>query len=144
MFSHRNFTYICTILECIEKIFIYSIGFSDAITFAWANDQLNFNATCSLLLVIGEESKKIDSKLKHLYPTIPWQQITSTRNYLAHDYRGVDKDLVYQIIHNDLENLKNVLIDMLNKVDYEDGALIEALDSPYYRHIQYLRDKLND
>lgn len=86
MFSSRNLVYICTILECIEKIFIYVGGFSKASEFEWANDQLNFNATWGLLLVVGEESKKIDVGLKNLYSTIPWQQIAGMRNYLAHDY----------------------------------------------------------
>lgn len=63
---------------------------------------------------------------------------------IIHDYRGVDKELVYQTARVDLINVKTVLIDMLDKVDFEDGALVEALESPYYRHIQYLRSKLND
>lgn len=65
-------------------------------------------------------------------------------NYLAHDYRGVDKDLVYQTSRVSLVVLKDVLIDMIDKVDYEDGALVEALSSSYYQHIQYLRSKLHD
>lgn len=144
MFSSRNLIYICTILECIEKIFIYSDGFSDATEFAWANNQLNFNGTWGLLLVVGEESKKIDSVLKSLYSQIPWSQMAGIRNYLAHDYRGVDVELVYKTSRISLGELKDVLIDMIDKVDYEQGALAEALNSPYYRHIQYLRDKLHE
>lgn len=144
MYSNRNITFICTILECIEKAFIYSHNFADADSFAWANDQMNFNATWGLLLAIGEESKKIDADLKKEYPQIPWQQMAGMRNYLAHDYRGVDKELVYQTSRSSLRELKTVLIDMISRVDYEVGALTEALDSPYYRHIQYLRDKLSN
>lgn len=144
MFSNRNLTFICTILECIEKIFVYTTGFADASELAWANDQLNFNATWALLLVVGEESKKIDMNLKNDYPQIPWSQMAGMRNYLAHDYRGVDKDLVYTTSRVGLIELKIVLLDMISKVDYEPDALREALDSPYYQHIQYLRNKLND
>ncbi|QMW02753.1 HepT-like ribonuclease domain-containing protein [Spirosoma foliorum] len=144
MYSGRNLVHICTILECIEKIFIYIDGFSDATALAWANDQLNFNAAWGLLLVIGEESKKIESSLKNEYLQIPWQQLAGMRNYLAHDYRGVDKELVYQTSRVSLVELKMILTDMIDRVDYEEGALIEALESPYYTHIQYLRDKLND
>ncbi len=144
MFNSRNLTHICTILECIEKVSMYSNGFSDADELAWANDQLNFNATWGLLPVVGEESKKMEDRLKSHYPQIHWQQMAGMRNYLAHDYRGVDKELVYKTSRVSIIELKDVLIDMIDKVDYEDGALIEALDSPYYRHIQYLRDKLND
>lgn len=94
MFSNKNLTYICTILECIEKIITYTQGFSVADDFVRANDQLNYNATWSLLLVIREEAKKIDKVLKASYPVIPWRQLAGMRNHLAHDYRGVDAELV--------------------------------------------------
>ncbi len=64
MFDHRNLVYICTMLECIEKAFIYSEEFSTASDFLWKNDQVNFNATWGVLLVIGEEAKKMTRELK--------------------------------------------------------------------------------
>lgn len=45
MFDSKNILYILTILESIEKIFIYSDSFEDEDTFYFANKQLNFNAT---------------------------------------------------------------------------------------------------
>ncbi|MBO0939420.1 DUF86 domain-containing protein [Fibrella sp. HMF5335] len=144
MYSSKNLTYICTILECIEKISIYTQDYYTADDFAWANDQLNYNATWSLLLVIGEEAKKIDKDLKATYPVIPWRQLAGMRNYLAHDYRGVDAELVFNISKHELQLLKSVLLLMLNDVEYESDALRTALDSPYYSHIQYLRERLND
>jgi uncharacterized protein with HEPN domain len=58
MYSDDNLVYIFTMLECIEKVFIYAADHSDANELAWANDQQAFNAIWALLLVIGEESKK--------------------------------------------------------------------------------------
>ncbi|GAB3555919.1 hypothetical protein GCM10027577_42670 [Spirosoma fluminis] len=123
---------------------MYTNGFFDPVEFTWANDQLDFNATWNMLLVISEESKKFDIGLKNAYQAIPCQQIAGMRNYLAYDYRGVDKDLIFQTSRDSLVILKDVLIDMIGNVDYENGALVEALNSPYYRHIQYLRSKLHD
>lgn len=144
MYSAKNLTYICTILECIEKIVIYTNEYTEASDFVWANDQLNYNATWSLLLVVGEEAKKIDKDLKATYPVIAWRQLAAMRNYLAHDYRGVDAELVFNTSKTQLTPLKSVLLLMLNEVDYESEALKMALDSPHYQHIQYLRDRLND
>lgn len=144
MFSNKNLTYICTILECIEKIIIYTQGFSVADDFVWANDQLNYNATWSLLLVIREEAKKIDKVLKASYPVIPWRQLAGMRNHLAHDYRGVDAELIFNTSKYELGLLKSSLLLMLNEVDYEPTALKVALNSPHYSHIQYLRERLND
>ncbi|XWW47281.1 DUF86 domain-containing protein [Fibrella sp. USSR17] len=95
MFSSKNLTYICTILEHIKKITIYTKGFSEADGFAWANDQLNYNATWSLLLVIGEETKEIDKALKAPHVIIPRRQMGGIREFLVHDYRGVDDELVF-------------------------------------------------
>lgn len=44
MFDSKNVLYILTMLEAIEKIFIYSADFEDEEKFYLANKQLNFNA----------------------------------------------------------------------------------------------------
>ena len=131
-------------LECIEKIYIYSSPFDDVEDFIWANDQQNYNASWGLRFAIGEESKRRDSGLKKEDKQIPWRNIAGMRNFLAHDYRGIDCDLVYEVININLPDLKGALIDMVSKVNDDKILLKAVLDSPYYRHIQYLRDKLND
>ena len=144
MYNLNNLSYICTMLECIEKVFLYSSPFDNVEDFIWANDQQNYNASWGLLLVIGEESKRLDSGLKNEHQQIPWRNIAGMRNFLAHDYRGIDFDLVYEVINVNLPDLKDALIDMVDKVNYDKALLTEVIDSPYYRHIQYLRDKLHD
>ena len=144
MYNRRNFTYLCTILECIEKIIIYSDSFESADEFTDANEQMNYNASWALLLVIGEESKKLSKELKTDYKTVPWRLLSGTRNLLAHEYRSLNQQLIFDIIQQDLPPLKSAVISMFTKVDYNTEVLEVALSSPYYRHIQYLRDKLND
>ena len=75
MYEKKNFTYIMTILESIEKILLYTKSFSDPDSFFGANEQMNFNASQILLLVIGEEVKKIDNNLKEEHKGIPWSEI---------------------------------------------------------------------
>ena len=64
MYEKKKFTYILTVLEAIEKINLYSSEFNDADDFFQANEQMNFNACQILLLVIGEETKKINTNFK--------------------------------------------------------------------------------
>ncbi|GAB3966268.1 DUF86 domain-containing protein [Spirosoma terrae] len=113
-------------LECIEKILLYSSPFDNVEDFVWSNDQLNYNATWGLLLAIGEESKRIDNGLKEDYPQIPWRNISGMRNFLAHDYRGIDYDLVYDVINVNLPDLKNALVDMVDKVECDKELLKEV------------------
>ncbi|WP_191042578.1 HepT-like ribonuclease domain-containing protein [Spirosoma validum] len=129
-------------LECAEKIFIYAHNYLDAEELAWDADQRDFNAIWALLLVIGEESKKIESDLKKEFQQIPWPNIAGMRNYLAHDYSGIDHERVWEVIKATLPDLKDVLITMIDRITYPQESLIRALDSPYYQHIQHLRDKL--
>ncbi len=144
MYNRRNFAYLCSILECIEKVMIYSRSFENVDDFGTANEQMNYNASWALLLVIGEESKKLSKELKTDYPAIPWRLLSGTRNFLAHEYRDLNQQLIFDIIKQDLLSLKNAVISMFDKVDYNEEVLTTALSSDYYRHIQYLRDKLND
>ncbi|GAB3706697.1 hypothetical protein GCM10027592_40410 [Spirosoma flavus] len=93
MYSDNNLVYIFTMLECTEKIFIYAQDYPNAEELNWGADQRDFNTIWALLLVIGEESKKIEADLKKEFSQIPWHNIAGMRNYLAHDYRGIDHEL---------------------------------------------------
>jgi uncharacterized protein with HEPN domain len=82
MFNKRNIAYILTSLESIEKIYIYTKSISSAEEFIEINEQLNFNASQALLMVIGEETKKIEEPLKDKFKNIPWRQISGMRKKL--------------------------------------------------------------
>ncbi|NOX47186.1 MAG: hypothetical protein GXO89_09440 [Chlorobi bacterium] len=60
MYSDKNLVFVLTILEAIEKIYIYSKDYDNAHDFWQSNNQMNYNASTSLLIAIGEETKKID------------------------------------------------------------------------------------
>jgi uncharacterized protein with HEPN domain len=129
MYEKKNLTYILTALESIEKIFIYTKGIKDADDFFKLADQLNFNACQILLLVIGEECKKIEKELKDENPEIPWHLIAGLRNRIAHDYRSIDPNISFDIIRNYLPDLKEELIKMLEKVDFEKELLESSKNS---------------
>ena len=138
MYEKKNFTYILTILESIEKINIYVQDLSDADEFYSFNDQMNFNACQVLLLVIGEESKKITKELKEEHTKIPWNLIAGLRNRIAHDYRSIDPYISFDIIQNYLPELKEELILMLDKVEFERELLEKVVNTLEYSHLKYL------
>ncbi|WKN46395.1 DUF86 domain-containing protein [Tunicatimonas pelagia] len=69
---------------------------------------------------------------------MPWQQIANFRNRLAHDYRGIDPDITFDIIINYLPDLKQALGVMLSHIDYDPQVLELSIKSEYYKHLQYL------
>lgn len=135
---NKNLISSLTILEAIEKILIYSSEYQSYSDFLWANDQKDFNATANLLIAIGEEVKNIDQNLKERYSEISWTNIVGMRNIFSHNYRGIDAELVWNIIHSDLIQLKDVFIRIVKELDVETTLLESILNSEFYRHIRYL------
>lgn len=138
MFDSKNLTYILTMLEAIEKIKLYTKEFNDEESFYFANKQLNFNAVVNLLIVCGEENKKIDKRLK-TSKEINWQNVSAMRDKISHDYRGIDESIVWDIVQNYLPKLKKALIEMIPKVENYQLYIKEALKSNYYQEIEYLK-----
>jgi uncharacterized protein with HEPN domain len=141
MFNKKNLAYVLTSLEAIEKIFLYTKSFKDPEAFFWANDQLNFNATYNLLLVVGEETKKIETELKKEFPDIQWKQISGLRNHLAHDYRGTDPEILYEIVKSYLPPLKKVLVEMISRIDVDHDFLRKVISTDHYKNLKYLLKK---
>jgi uncharacterized protein with HEPN domain len=106
--SEKNdLLYLLNILEYIGKIWKYTEKTNDAEELFELNDQMNLNASLTLLANIGENVSKITEKLKRDYSIIEWNQIKEFRNRIVHDYVGIDLAIVYEIIANDLKTLKN-------------------------------------
>ena len=51
MFDSKNILYILTMLESIEKVFIYSSDFVDEEKFYFANKQLNFKCKLTIIML---------------------------------------------------------------------------------------------
>jgi uncharacterized protein with HEPN domain len=140
MYSEKNLIYIFTMLECIEKIWIYTKDFNNPNELIWSNEQIELNATISLFIAIGEESKKIEQPLKKsVQCDFSWNDIAGIRDKISHDYRGVDADILWTVIHKDLKKLKTALVEMVDNISPSNELLKEFLSTPYYQHIQYLK-----
>ncbi len=57
--------------------------------------------------IIGEAVKKISSKLKEKYKTLPWNDIARMRDKLIHGYFGVDLEAVWNNVEKDIPSVKN-------------------------------------
>jgi uncharacterized protein with HEPN domain len=133
MYNNKNILYIVSSISAIEKINIYTAGFSNAISLLNANTQLNFNGTITLLIAVAEETKKIDIQLLQTQQNIQWQNIVDMRNVLAHDYRGVDPEIVFDVVTNELPKLKKALIQMINYLPID--AVKEIIHTNQYQHL---------
>lgn len=64
--------------------------------------------------IIGEAANYISPETKSLFTDMEWQQIIGMRHVLVHEYFGIDFDLIWQVIINDLPILKQKILLELN------------------------------
>ena len=74
-------------------------------------------ATIKQLEIIGEAANYITEETKTRFTDIQWRQIIGLRHILVHEYFGVDSNLVWQIIVNDLPDLKQKVQEVLASLD---------------------------
>jgi len=65
--------------------------------------------------IIGEASKKIPKHIKEKYPEIPWRKMYGLRNLIAHEYFGVDYEMIWEIAKNNLPQNKIDLAEVIEK-----------------------------
>jgi uncharacterized protein with HEPN domain len=71
------------------------------------------DATCMLLIAIGESLKNLDKTtngvLLPTYPSIPWKNVKGLRDIIAHHYFDVDASQILWIITNEISPLKKAI-----------------------------------
>ena len=80
---------------------------------SFEKDKLRQNAIIRSLEVIGEAVKNIPNDFKKKHSTIPWKEIAGMRDKLMHHYFGVDLDLVWNVVKNDVPKLEKGLREIL-------------------------------
>ena len=80
-------------------------------------DELIQNWMVHHLQIIGEAVRSLPDSFREKYPDIPWSKIIGMRNILTHQYFGIDVDVVWAVIENDLPDLKEKITRILQKQD---------------------------
>lgn len=64
--------------------------------------------------IIGEAVKKLPPDFKRKYPKIAWAEIAGMRDILIHDYFGVNINIVWKTIREDIPFLKNQITELID------------------------------
>lgn len=78
-------------------------------------DDKTIDAVVRNFEIIGEAANRIDPDFRMINPEIEWNRIRGFRNRIVHDYFGIDNEIVWTIIENDLENLIEQLEFVISK-----------------------------
>ena len=100
--SPRDLVYVGHMLDMARKAVGKVIGLTHDAYDADENLRL---ALTHLVQVIGEAGRNVSSDFCNEHPEIPWQDIVGMRNKVVHDYLGVDEDIVWQVVTEDLPTL---------------------------------------
>ena len=105
--------FLSDIIESIDAIRMYVAGMDFN---CFSGDRKTFAATIRELEIIGEAIKNISDQIKIKYPEVLWQEIRSFRNKITHEYFGVDARIVWDIIQNELDQLRIQISQILSSV----------------------------
>lgn len=113
MSERSQLLYCQDILESGTAIHSYVQGLTCD---AFVHDRMRYSAVIREFEIIGEAVGKLSEELKSGYPGIPWQDIKDFRNLLAHEYFGVDLEIVWNTISNDLPMLMDAVQGIVNGI----------------------------
>ncbi len=65
-------------------------------------DRKTSHAVIRCFEIIGEAVKNLPDEVKARYPDIPWREIAGMRDKMIHEYFGVNLQIVWQTIEDDL------------------------------------------
>ena len=116
MYKRDYRLYIDDIIEAIEKIEEYSRGLSFD---EFSRDCQVIDATIRNFEIIGEAVKHIPPKIRRKYPDIPWKTMAGMRDKLIHEYFGVNKQVLWKTIKEDLLKIKPQINQVLKKLNEE-------------------------
>ncbi|MEI8361007.1 MAG: DUF86 domain-containing protein [bacterium] len=67
--------------------------------------------------IIGEASNNVTEKIKRDNPDLPWREMKAMRNFVSHEYFGIDYEDIWKAVKSNLPPLKKQI-----------KALIKALE----------------
>ncbi len=102
----KDDAYIQHMIDAISQIETYTknIDYKD-----FEKDELRQDAVIRQMEILGEASKRVSEEMKEKYPEMPWQDVAGMRDKLIHGYFGVDTQIVWTTIQNDIPQLRKKL-----------------------------------
>ena len=101
------------ILQAIDKVFEFSSGVKRE---DFQKDSVLYFAIVKNIEIIGEASYMLSLEFKDSHPDTDWQVIIAMRHFLVHGYYQVDPEEVWNVIEQDLQPLKDQILEYIKEL----------------------------
>lgn len=103
MSKRDDFQLLEDMIESCERILQYTSGLNTL------DESMVRDAVARNLEIIGEASNRLSDDFKVQHPEVSWNEIRGFRNRLIHEYFGIDFELVWVIVKNEIPGLLDQL-----------------------------------
>ena len=66
--------------------------------------------------IMGEAAKNVSDELKNTHPHIPWKGMARMRDKLIHHYFGVDYELLWEVVTEEVPRIHELLSNLLENL----------------------------
>jgi uncharacterized protein with HEPN domain len=112
MSERDSILYLTDILEAIEAIDEYM---KDIDYDTFCEDRKTYSATIREFIIIGEAISKVIDILQDKSPQYPWRTLKDFRNFIVHEYFGVNPRIIYDAAVLELEELKQIIKEIMRE-----------------------------
>ena len=63
--------------------------------------------------IMGEASNHVSNDIKEKYPEVVWNELRGMRNFMTHEYFGLQLDTIWDTAENDLPVLKKQIEEII-------------------------------
>ena len=103
------------ILAAIDRITRYTSGktYDDLLS-----DDMMYYAVVKNIEIIGEAANMLTSNFQASHAEVPWKMVKGMRNYIVHEYFQVDDIVVWQVVKDNIPELREQIVRYISDTDW--------------------------
>ena len=82
-------------------------------------DDMMYYAVMKNIEIIGEAANMLTQDFQQLHPETPWKMVKGMRNYIVHEYFQVDDIVVWDVVKNNIPELREQINRYLSETNWE-------------------------